>query len=354
MAKFVVAAAHAAPVLLDKEASLTRAVGLIEQAGDRGVQLLVFPEAFVPGFPYWVNAYPPIIQTDANRRYLDQSVDISSGDLSPVSEAAKRAGLNVVLGMSEREEGTMYNAQVLIASSGEVIGHHRKLQPTYAERMVWGQGDGSTLSVWPTTTGRVGGLICWEHTMNLARHALIIKGEQIHAGSWPGLSYSRGFSAVFEDQVEALSRAHAISGQCFVIVASNPVTAELIETMHNWLGPEEYLEQGGGWSAIIHPTGSYIAQPHSGTDDTILVGEIDMDDIKSMKLYVDATGHYSRKDILRFAVDEEKKDGSLRPPGQAPGPARVGDDAMLGAADASALRGFGGSGFGFQTGRKHE
>ena len=177
-----VAAAHAAPVYLDVAATIDKACTLIEQAGDQGVSLLVFPEVFVPGFPAWINLYPPLMQVPLHMRYAEASVTADGPELRQVARAARKAGVNVVLGINERAGGTLYNSQAIIDDHGSLLGIHRKLQPTFAERTIWGQGDASTLSVYETSAGRVGSLICWEHTMNLARQALP-GGRRQHYGA---------------------------------------------------------------------------------------------------------------------------------------------------------------------------
>jgi len=302
-----VAAVHAAPVFLDVDRTIDKVVELVARAGAEGVELLVFPEVFVPGFPYWINCYPPIVQPGLHLRYHAASVAVTGPEVDRVRAAARQAGTVVVLGVNERDGGTLYNTQVVIGDDGSLIGLHRKLQPTFAERTVWGQGDASTLKVWETAVGRVGGLVCWEHTMNLARHALIAQDEQIHAGSWPSLATLAGFADVFDDQVEAMSRSHAITGQCFVVVAQNPVTQEMLDVMADALGRQEFMTAGGGWSAVIHPMTNYLAGPHTGLDEQLVSAEIDLDDIAGVKLFVDATGHYSRRELLRLVVDDEPK-----------------------------------------------
>lgn len=302
-----VAAVHAAPVYLDVDATIGKACDLIADAGARGVELLVFPEVFVPGFPYWINCYPPIVQGGLHVRYAGAAVAVPGPEIDRVADAAREASCVVVLGVNERDGGTLYNSQVVISGRGELLGVHRKLQPTFAERTVWGQGDASTLRVWDTQVGRVGGLVCWEHTMNLARHALIGQGEQIHAGSWPALSTLVGFREVFDAQVEVMSRNHALTGQCFVVVAMSPVTAEMIETMTAALGPQEFMTAGGGWSAVIHPMTPYLAGPHTGLSEQLVVADVDLAEIAGVKIFVDSTGHYSRRELLRLVVDAEPK-----------------------------------------------
>lgn len=305
---FTVAAAHAAPVLLDAEATVDKACGLIADAGSRGVALVVFPEVFVPGFPYWINLYPPAAQFAMHARYRGASVEVPGPLVARVQDAAREAGVNVVLGICERDGGTLYNTQLHIDERGMLLGKHRKLQPTYAERFVWGQGDGSTLSVFPTRVGRVGGLICWEHTMNLARHALILKGEQLHAGSWPGLSTHRGMEESFDLQVEAMSRTHALTGQCFVVVAQNPLTQDMVDVMEAELGPQDLQPAGGGWSAIFDPNGMVLAGPHVGEQEVLLTAEVDLAAIDALLPLIDARGHFGRREVLRLWLDEEPKD----------------------------------------------
>jgi nitrilase len=310
MPQLVAAAVHAAPVFLDRDASIEKAVQLIAEAGRAGASLVVFPEVFVPGFPYWINCYPPIVQPGLHVRYAQQSVEVPGPEISAVQSAARSAGAVVVLGVSERAGGTLYNTQVVIGDDGTLIGRHRKLVPTFAERTVWGQGDGSTLSVWDTSVGRLGGLVCWEHTMNLARHALALQGEQIHASSWPGLSTLAGFTEVFDPQVEAMCRNHALTAQCFVVVAQNPVTQDMLDVMESALGPQEFLGVGGGWSAIIHPMTPYLAGPHTGIEEKILTAEIDTAEIDGVKAFVDAAGHYSRPEVLTLMVDATERSGA--------------------------------------------
>ncbi|NSY18457.1 carbon-nitrogen hydrolase family protein [Neorhizobium sp. AL 9.2.2] len=301
--KVKLAAAHAASVLLDKQASIAKAADLIAKAGQQDVSLLCFPETFVPGFPYWINLYPPGDQHGIHLRYLSQSVDLVGDDLAPVCEAAAKAGVFVVLGISERDGATMYNAQVFIGKDGRIVGKHRKLQPTFAERMLWGQGDGSTLQVFDTPVGRVGGLICYEHMLNLARQALIDQRMQIHCASWPTFAPLVGRGAAYDMTVDAIMRAHAITGQCFVVVAQNPVTQDYLETIEKALGPQAVLKVGGGSSTIYGPNGMTLAGPHVGLEEKLITAEVDLDQILGAKVLADTAGHYARPEILHLTVD---------------------------------------------------
>lgn len=304
MTRHVIAAAHASSVMLDKAATLAKACDLLQEAGRLGVELVCFPETFIPGFPYWINLYPPADQHGVYLAYADQSVDLRGDALRPLRDAAAKAGCAVVIGLSEVVGATMYNTQVFIGQDGEILGKHRKLQPTYAERMLWAQGDGSTLAVHDMPVGRVGGLICYEHMLNLARQALIDQDMQIHCASWPTFASHRDARAAgFDSRVEVLMRAHAITGQCFVIVAENPVTQQNIDAIEAVMGPQAALGPGGGWSGIIAPSGDFVAGPHLGPEERLVVAEIDLDATRRAKVLADTAGHYARPEVLGLSVN---------------------------------------------------
>lgn len=305
--KIKATAVHAAPVYMNKAATLQKVISLITQAAGEGTDLLAFPEVFVPGFPYFINAYAP--NAGAVATYASQSVVIRE-DLHDVQAACARHKITVVLGVSERMRGghTLFNSIVTIDTDGTILGVRRKLQPTWAERYVWGQGSGFTLKTYETKAGyRLGALACWEHTMNNARQALIEQGEQVHVGCWPALDTSQGFEDTANLQIEALMKTHALTAQVFVLSPNNFVDDTCLKWLEENLGPQDKLKAGGGWTAIIHPFCSIIAGPHTGSEEKLISAEIDLKELSIVKAFVDGSGHFSRPEVFKLQVDASSR-----------------------------------------------
>jgi predicted amidohydrolase len=226
-----------------------------------------------------------------------------------IQAVCRRTGVAINLGVSERmiDGHTLFNSQVTIDGDGAILGVHRKLQPTYVERMVWAQGDGSTLRNWPLAVSlggyNLGGLACWENTMNGARQALIAQNEHIHAGAWPALSSMAGFEDIADAQIEALMKAHALTAQVFVVTASNYVDETCLRWMRGNVGEQDLVKAGGGWSAVLHPFCAFLAGPHTGAEEILVKCEIDFAQLRQVKVWIDAAGHYQRPEILQFSVD---------------------------------------------------
>lgn len=252
----------------------------------------------------------------------------SSDDcISAIQKTCRAAGVTISLGVSERMAGgyTLFNSQIHIDSSGTILGVHRKLQPTYAERYVWGQGDGSTLRVWnvahKAATGEpggeqqpeeeksggynLGGLCCWENTLNGARQALVEQNQHVHVAAWPALSTMRGFETVADAQIEALMKAHALTAQVFVLCASNYVDDTCLEWLEQNLGAQDLVKRGGGWSAVVHPFCSYLAGPHTGEEPEwkLVTAELDFGDLGPVKVWIDGNGHYKRPEVLEMKIN---------------------------------------------------
>lgn len=232
---------------------------------------------------------------------------VDGEEVAQIQAACRASRVTISLGVSEREAGgyVLFNSQIHIDSDGTILGVHRKLQPTFAERFVWSQGDGSTLRTYETKAGyNLAGLCCWEHTMNGARQGLIQDRQHVHAGAWPSLSTITGFETVADLQIEALMKNHALTGQVFVISASNYVDETCLQWLRDNIGdPGDMLKLGGGWSAIIHPFCFYLAGPVTGEKEELVQAEIDLTQIGTVKAWVDSAGHYSRPEILQFNVD---------------------------------------------------
>ncbi|KAJ7455951.1 carbon-nitrogen hydrolase [Mycena galericulata] len=306
--KIKAAAVHAAPVYMDKKATVQKTIDLIGQAGSRGIRLLVFPETFIPGYPYFIQCHPPLNQVSAIAQYAEQSVVIrgeGSTEISAIRKACRDNGVAISLGVSERVTGgyTLFNSQVNIDANGELLGIHRKLQPTYVERAVWAQGSGATLKTYRYSDGyNLGGLCCWENCMHLARQELAEQNEHIHAAAWPSLSTVGGFEATANSQIEALMKSHALMCQTFVICASNYVDETCLTWMEENLGKQDLIKRGGGWSAILHPFCAFLAGPHDGETEQILEAEINLAELATAKVWIDAAGHYKRPEVLELKV----------------------------------------------------
>ncbi|MDP2948025.1 MAG: carbon-nitrogen hydrolase family protein [Chloroflexota bacterium] len=299
--KFTAAVVQAAPVFLDREATIDKACRLIEQAGGRGARLIVFPETWVPGYPFWLTSALPLQEPlRLFTRLFKNAVEVPSAASEALGRAAARAGAYVAIGINERDaqfKGSLYNTLLYIDDHGRLMGKHRKLMPSYGERTVWGWGDGSGLQVFDTPLGRVGGLICWEHEMPLVRYAMYSKAEQVHCSVWPAYSFQN-------DHIDFGCRQYAFEGACFVLVSCGLWNAETIPADLGLQG-RPLLEANGG-SGIIGPGGYYLAGPLYNKED-ILYAEIDLEQIVPRKQVLDVVGHYARPDVVQLLLHDEPR-----------------------------------------------
>jgi len=299
---FIAAAVQASPIFLNKEETITKACKLIKEAGNSGAKLIVFPESYLPAYPYWPRDFlqQRALSIKTFVALFENSIEIPSKDTDKLCQAAKKARAYVAIGISEKNEnlnGTLYNTILYIDNDGKIMGKHRKLVPTFSERCIWGQGDGSDLNVFQTTLGNLGGLICYEHFMTLTKYAMFAKGEQIHVAVWPG--YSR-----IKTNIDLVSRQYALEGQVFVITSCCYMNKAMIPDSFELKEQSEWDIAGG--SGIISPHGHYIAGPIYGKEE-VLYGEIDLTQIIEAKLMVDAVGHYARWDVATLNLNEEKR-----------------------------------------------
>lgn len=303
--KFVAAAVQATPVFLDLQASTDKACELISEAGKQGARIVVFPEAFLPAYPDWIWVVPPgskkALINELYTELYNNSITIPDEYTQQLCKAANSAKIYVVMGINERNaeasNASLFNTLLFIDSRGKIIGKHRKLMPTGAERLMWAQGDGSTLQAFDTPTiGKLGGLICWENYMPLARHAMYSWGTQVHVA--PTWDSSEGW---------LISLRHiAREGGMFVIGCCIVMNINDIPDQYEFkkLYPEgkEWINVGS--SCIINPNGQFIAGPAQMAEE-ILYAEIDLNLIPAAKWMFDSAGHYSRPDVFKFSVNRE-------------------------------------------------
>ena len=295
-----VAAAQITPVYLNKEKTVEKACAVIKEAAQNGAKLIVFPEAFIPGYPDWIWLIPNSKSADLNKLYtelVNNAVTIPDNSTDLLCKAAKENKINVVMGMHERNteasNSSLYNSLLFIDDQGIIIGKHRKLIPTGGERLIWARGDGSTLKTYQTSAGKIGGLICWENLMPLARNALYEKGIQVYAA--PTWDKSPGWLI----SVQHIAR----EGGMFVISACMALRKDDIPDEYSFkqLYPPDREWINSGNSCIIGPNGKLLAGPLEAKEG-ILYADINLDDIISAKRMFDVTGHYSRPDVFNFEV----------------------------------------------------
>ena len=295
------------PVFLDKTRTIDTAVAMVEEAADGGAELVVFTEAFIPGYPTWVWRLRPggdwNLSEALHARLLKNAVNTDSKDLDPLYEAARQAGVTVVCGVEERGNGpsqaTLYNTALIIGPDGQLMNKHRKLMPTNPERMVWGFGDATGLNVVDTPSGRTGTLICWENYMPLARYALCAQGIEIYVAP----TYDSG-----DDWIESLRHIAREAG-CWVIGSGNllrggDMLTDRVDLSALYPDPEEWVNAGD--SVVIAPDRELIAGPLR-EQQGLLFADIDLAKCGAARRTLDIAGHYSRPDIFQLQVDRQSQ-----------------------------------------------
>ncbi|MFM7718225.1 MAG: carbon-nitrogen hydrolase family protein [Actinomycetota bacterium] len=303
-----VAIAQVAPAFLDLEGSLARAEDAIAEAARGGARLVVFGETWLPGYPIWADRGLPWgddVTKATHARLLANAVEVPGPATERLGRAAKSHGVHLVVGINERDarfsRGTLYNGLLTIDDAGRVLGVHRKLVPTHSERVIWGMGDGSTLHVFDTQLGRLGGLVCWEHWMPLARFAMHAQGEQIHVAAWPDVPEIH----------EVASRSYAFEARAFVLCAGQylPLSAvasdlEIAPRLHELADADGVLLGGG--SGVVGPDGAWLVGPVAG--EAIVYADLDLATIAAEQQALDTAGHYHRPDVFTVRVDTTPRD----------------------------------------------
>ena len=300
MNKFKVAAAQIAPVFLNKQKTVEKACDTIAEAGKKGCKLIVFPEAFISGYPDWVWLIPNSKGAELNELYIqlvNNAVSVPDNSTDKLCKAAKAANINVVMGMNERNSETsgasLYNSMLFIDDKGKIIGKHRKLWATGGERLIWGQGNGSTLRSYDTSAGKIGGLICWENLMPLAKNAMYESGVQVLAVP----TWDKSPSWINSMQHNAREGGMFIISCCMVLKMED--IPDSYEFKNLYPEGKEWITTGN--SCIVAPNGKVIAGPLEA-EEGILYAELNLDDIIASKRMFDVVGNYARPDVFDFKV----------------------------------------------------
>lgn len=299
----IAAVVQAAPVFLDLDRSVDKAVRLIGEAAEAGARLVAFPELWLPGYPWWIWLAPPVwaARHGIDVLYREQAFRYHSVHADRIAAAARDHGIIVVMGLAERDGASLYIGQWVIDDKGCTVGTRRKLKPGAIERPMFGEGDAGDLSVWQTSVGRVGALCCGEHRQPLFKYALHSQTEDIHVAAWPSFAVYQPFApGVSPDTNLALSRSYAAEGGCYVLAPSAPTTAEMRNLVCDTEEKMSLLGVGGGHAQIFGPDGDALCTPLAPDEEGILTATICRARISAAKGAYDVTGHSARPDVVQL------------------------------------------------------
>ncbi len=306
--RFKAAAVQASPVFLNRKATVEKACRLMLEAARKGAKLVAFPETFVPGYPYWIWLDVPSENYPMFQKLFDEAVVVPGPATEELCRGAREADVHVVIGINERlstQMGTMWNTNLLIDNKGKILGKHRKIVPTFAEKMVWSRGDGSGLRVWETELGRIGTLACGNNTHSLYRYALIAQGEQIHVGNYPAYNVpGKGDLAKWN---VIRTGAHSLEGKLFNICSTSMVDPAMMEILcREDAKKREWMKGCRSYSGITDPLGNTLAELVD--QEGIVYADIDLSEIVTAKQFHDIIGHYTRMDVvsMNLCQDEDR------------------------------------------------
>lgn len=303
--KFKAATVQTSPVYLNVEKTVDKAISFIKEAASNGAKLIAFPEVFISAYPYWNWIMTPVQGSKWYEQLYRNSVAVDSPEIKRLLDAAKEHGIHVVIGMNERGEsyGEIYNTNLIIDDQGALVGKHRKLVPTWAEKLTWTSGDGSSLKVYKTAIGPIGTLACGENTNTLARFTLLSQGELLHVANYISLPVAPPDYDMAE-AIKIRAAAHSFEGKLFTIVSCSTISTEIIDRMKEDVPEAETLltRKHSAFSGFIGPNGAVIGEPLID-DEGIAYAEIDLSKCIQPKQMHDILGHYNRFDIFDLRVN---------------------------------------------------
>ena len=311
---FKAAVVQAAPVFMDLDGCVDKAIALIEEAATGGARIIAFPECWIPGYPWWIWLSPPAHNIKYFQAYHENCLVKDSDAFNRLGAAARDNGIYVSMGASERDHGSLYIAQFLFDDQGEVLQTRRKLKATHVERTVFGDGDGSDLAVFDTDIGRLGQLCCWEHLQPLSKYAMYSMHEQVHVAAWPSFSCCPQAYSLGPDLNNSLSQVYAAEGQSYVLAPCGVISPEMIDLLVENEAHKELILPGGGHAQIYAPDGSPMCEKLPETEEGLLFATIDLAAIAVAKSFADPVGHYSRPDVTRLWLDRRGR-GPVEEPG---------------------------------------